>query len=237
MLAGLESPPDVMFLQEVGEVRGVPLASHKEDFVEIAGKDFVAYVANPEFSHRCSVLLVACEFEFKLHAVHVHGVGLSIRGDMLGRSVMLAGMHFPHAHRPDALEVWRSNLASLQDVLDACPSDSTVVIGHDLNQDVHAEVDTFEGMLHYRQLLLCTGLEVSPPQGATWVARGSASCIDFFLFRTPQSEVSFWLREDYRISRPAAASGWWIRSLCGSSCRVNLRGIRRPLRQRLGHRG
>ena len=161
---------------------------------------------------------------------------------------------------------WRfggATLQGLQDVLDACPSDSTVVIGHDLNQDVHAEVDTFEGMLHYRQLLLRTGLEVSPPQGATWVARGSESCIDFFLFRTPQSEVSFWLREDYRISlpsdhnaigmriqlaagrtpsgggpgRPAAASGWWIRSLCGSSYRVNLRGIRRPLRQRLGHRG
>ena len=224
MLAGLESPPEVMFLQEVGEVRGVPLASHKEDFVEIAGKDFVAYVANPEFSHRCSVLLVACELEFKLHAVHVHGIGLSIRGDMLGRSVMLAGMHFPHAHRPDALEVWRSNLASLQDVLDACPSDSTVVVGHDLNQDVHAEVDAFEGMLHYRQLLLRTGLEVSPPQGATWVARGSESCIDFFLFRTPQSEVSFWLREDYRISLPSDHNAIGMR--------IQLAAGRTPLRRR-----
>ena len=61
-------------------------------------------------------------------------------------------------------------------------------------------------MLHHRQFLARTGLEVSPPQGDTWVARGSSSAIDFFLFRIfrlPRTEVQFWKREDLRIALPS----------------------------------
>ena len=84
---------------------------------------------------------------------------------MLGRQFLLAGLHFPHAHRPDACEVWRSSLSGLQETSDGCGDNTSVLVGHELNQDVHAEVDSFEGMLHYRQMLARTGLEVSPPQG------------------------------------------------------------------------
>ncbi|CAE7741516.1 unnamed protein product [Symbiodinium sp. CCMP2592] len=220
-----------MFLQEVGDVRGLSLGCHREDFAVIAGKEFVAYIANPEKSHRCSALLVACALEFKLHEVQVHEVGVSVRGKMLEREFYMATMHFPHAHRPDAVEVWRANTVSLQETLDRCPADATVLIGQDLNQNLHAEVDDFEGMMHMRQFLARTGLEVSPDQGVTWVARGSESAIDFFLFRAPCTEVSFWKREDFRLALPSDhnAVGMSIRLATG---RTPLR--RRPRQTRCG---
>ena len=246
MLAGLQTPADVMFLQELGDVRGLALGTHREDFVVAAGREFVVYITNPELSHRCSAILVACEFEFKLHELQVHGIGLSARGEMLGRNVLLAGLHFPHAHRPDALEVWRSSLSSLQESLDRCMVDTTVLVGHDLNQDVHAQVDSFEGMMHYRQFLARTGVEISPPQGPTWIARGSESSIDFFLFRIPSSEVSFWIREDFRIALPSdqnavgitvqLASGrsplkrWLVHEMrSGGICNIRTSGTNRPI--------
>ena len=225
LLDGLEVPPDVITLQEIGNVQGLALGTRREEFMQVAGREFVVYVVNPELSHRCSAILVACEFEFVLKEFVVHGVGLSVRGCMLGRQFFIAGLHLPHAHRPDALEVWRNSLTSLQESLDRCDTDATVLVGHDLNQDAHADVDVFEGMLHYRQLLARTGLELSPPQGRTWVARGSESSIDFFLFRVPHSEVSFWVREDLRMALPSDHNAVGIT--------IHLASGRSPLKRRL----
>ena len=67
LLDKMEQPSHVMFFQEVGDVREVELGKHAEKLVQIAGKDFVGYVANPMLCHRCTVILIACELEFKLH--------------------------------------------------------------------------------------------------------------------------------------------------------------------------
>ena len=203
LLTGMEMPSDVFLLQELGDVRGLALGFHREDFVTIAGREFVAYIANPDLSHRCTGVLIACDLEFRLSEVHVHGISLSLCGCMMNRHVFVASLHFPHEHRSDVHEVWRGNIATLQDSLVTCDAGSMQIIGHDLNQDVHATVDGFEGMVHYRQMLARTGLEPSPPQGPTWVARGLESSIDFLLYKIPSAEVSFWIREDLRLALPS----------------------------------
>ena len=58
---GMEMPSDVFLLQELGDVRGLALGFHREDFVTIAGRESVAYIANPELSHRCAGVLIACD--------------------------------------------------------------------------------------------------------------------------------------------------------------------------------
>ena len=203
LLDKMEQPSHVMFFQEVGDVRDVELGKHAEKLFQIAGKDFVGYVANPMLCHRCTVILVACELEFKLHEVHVHDCGISVRGCMLQREWFLSSLHLPHAHRPDSLDTWRSTLSQVQDALMLHRRAGEVLIGHDLNQDAHAHVDSFDGMLHYRQFVAQAGVEISPPQGTTWIARGSESCIDFLLYRLTGAELSFWKRPDLRVALPS----------------------------------
>ena len=203
LLDKLEQPSHVMFLQEVGDVRDAELGKHVEKLVQIAGKDFVGYVANPTLCHRCTVVLVACELEFKLHEVHVHDCGVSVRGCMLQRDRFLSSLHLPHAHRPDSLDTWRATLNQVHESLLLQRRAGEVLIGHDLNQDAHAHVDSFDGMMHYRQFVASAGLETSPPQGSTWIARGSESCIDFLLYKLTGAEVSFWKRPDLRVALPS----------------------------------
>ncbi|CAE7852531.1 unnamed protein product [Symbiodinium necroappetens] len=96
-------------LGEVGDVRDVELGKHAEKLFQIAGKDFVGYVANPMLCHRMHAAKGVVSFFFVQDALMLH---------------RRAG---------------------------------EVLIGHDLNQDAHAHVDSFDGMLHYR----LTGAELS----------------------------------------------------------------------------
>ena len=203
MLDGLETAPEILFLQEVGDVRDLAEGTHFHDLFVIAGQEFAGYVANPRHSWRSSVILFACSLEFTLLHVHVLDIGLYVAVRMLHDTWHCMTLHFPHAHRPDASEVWRNSCAAVQEHLGAVAADHKILVGHDLNQDAHARVDSFSGMLHYRQLLARTSLEISPPQGDTWFARGSSSPIDFLLFRLKHVEVSYWKREDFRISLPS----------------------------------
>ena len=205
MLEGLEEPPEILFFQEVGDVRDLAEGTYFQDLFVVAGHDFVGYgyVANPRHSWRSSVILVACALEFQLLHVHVLDIGLYIAGCMLHETWHCMTLHFPHAHRPDAADVWRNSCAAVQELLGPVPVRQKILVGHDLNQDVHAPVDAFPGMLHYRQLLARTSLEISPPQGDTWYARGSSSAIDFVLFRLKHVEVTYWKRQDYRVALPS----------------------------------
>ncbi|CAE7755697.1 unnamed protein product [Symbiodinium necroappetens] len=76
-------PPQIMFLQEVGDMKDIGLGGHDERLFDIAGVEFVGYVV-----FKCMM---------------------------------------------------------------------QVLIGHDLNQDAHAEVDEFDGMMHYRQFVSRAG--------------------------------------------------------------------------------
>ena len=203
LLAGLEKPPDVLFLQELGDVKGLAEGAHRDDLFDIAGELYVGYVANPRHSWRCSAIIIACSLEFSLLHVHVVDVGIHLAGSMLKHRWHLSTLHFPHAHRSDAVDVWRNACAAMHELLHDVHAQDCVIIGHDLNQDAHAAVDEFAGMLHYRQLLARTGLELSPPQGDTWIARGSSSAIDFYMYHLPRIEVSFYKREDLRTALPS----------------------------------
>ena len=149
------------------------------------------------------LFLVACEFDFLLRGIQVHDAGLSVHGCMFKNSWMLTTLHLPHAHRADAVDVWRTTLAQTQDFLSSVPFGCQVLIGHDLNQDAHADVDEFDGMMHYRQFVSRAGLDLSALLGATWVARGTESSIDFLLFRIRGAELHFWKRDDLRVALPS----------------------------------
>ena len=221
----LEVPPQIMFLQEVGDVKDVALGGHDERLCEVAGVEFVGYVANPTLSHRCMAVLVACEFDFLLQGIQVHDAGLSVHGCMFKNSWMLTSWHLPHAHRSDSVEVWRTTLSQTQDFLGSAPPGCQVLIGHDLNQDAHADVDEFDGMMHYRQFVHRAGLDLSAPLGATWVARGTDSAIDFLLFRIRGAEMCFWKRDDLRIALPS--------DHCAVGATVQFREVSRMKRRKL----
>ena len=226
MLDGLETAPEILFLQEVGDVRDLAEGTYFHDLFMIAGQEFVGYVANPRHFWRSSVILFACAWEFKLLHVHVLDIGLHVAGCMMHDTWHCMTLHFPHAHRPDAVEVWRNSCAAVQDVLGSVSAGHKILVGHDLNQDAHAPIDMFPGMLHYRQLLARTSLEISPPQGDTWIARGSSSAIDFLLFRLKHVEVSYWKREDYRVALPSDHNA------IGLTLHLKAAAVRQPRKQR-----
>ncbi|CAE7039354.1 HET-E1, partial [Symbiodinium sp. KB8] len=107
------------------------------------------------------------------------------------------------SHRCSAILVWERGVSSLLGLLSGLPWQTNILIGHDLNQNLHASVDEFVGMMHYREFIFQTSLTPSPPLGNTWIARGSASPIDFFLHQVRGAEMTFHKREDYRMALPS----------------------------------
>ena len=169
----------------------------------VAGREYQVVVANPPLSHRCSAFLIALDCEFVCKHVHVHEFGVVVTGTMHDMNWVFACLHFPHQQRPDAPEVWERGISSLLNLLSGCSWQTNILIGHDLNQNLHASVDEFVGMLHYREFVFQTSLNASPDLGDTWVARGSSSPIDFYLHQIRGAETSFHKREDYRIALPS----------------------------------
>ncbi|OLP94906.1 hypothetical protein AK812_SmicGene23032 [Symbiodinium microadriaticum] len=64
----LEVPPQIMFLQEVGDVKDVALGGHDERLYDIAGVEFVGYVANPTLSHRSLLDMISTRVGLDLGA-------------------------------------------------------------------------------------------------------------------------------------------------------------------------
>ena len=203
LLHHVERPADLFFLQELGDAKHVPLGSSRTDTDTIAGREYQTVIANPLLSHRCSAILVALDCEFVCKHVHVHEFGVVVSGTMHDSNWVLASLHFPHQQRADAPEVWERGVSSLLGLLSGLSWQTNILIGHDLNQNLHASVDEFIGMMHYREFVFQTSLTPSPPLGNTWIARGSASPIDFFLHQVRGAEITFHKREDYRIALPS----------------------------------
>ena len=230
LLHGLETPPDIFFFQELGDIRGLPETSSRTDTEVVAGKEYQIFVANPMLSHRCAAVLVSLDSEFTQPHAHVHEFGVIVTGMMHGVPWVLASLHFPHQQRGDALDTWEKGTSSLLEHLSGLAWNTNILIGHDLNQDVHAEVDEFGGMMHYRELVFQTGLHVSPALGSTWIARGSESAIDFFLYQLRGGEVSFQLREDLRVALPSDHNALQLRcTFRHKNCQVRTLRPRRTL--------
>ena len=203
LLHGLERPPDILCLQELGDVRNLGEGSSKVDTEIVAGREYQLFIANPALSHRCSAILVALDLEFVHKHVHVHEFGIILHGTMHDTPWLIMSLHFPHQQRRDAPETWERGVSHMMSHLTDTAWELNVIIGHDLNQDLHSTHDEFVGMLHYREMLFQTGLQTSPPLGSTWVARGSESPIDFILYQIRGAEVSFSKREDLRLALPS----------------------------------
>ena len=203
LLHGLERPPDILCLQELGDVRNLGEGCSKVDTEIVAGREYQLFIANPSLSHRCTAILVALDLEFVHKHVHVHEFGIILHGTMHDTPWLLMSLHFPHQQRRDAPETWERGISHLMFHLTGVAWDMNVILGHDLNQDLHAVHDEFVGMLHYREMLFQTGLQTSPPLGSTWVARGSESPIDFIAYQIRGAEVSFTKREDLRVALPS----------------------------------
>ena len=195
LLHGLETPPDIFFFQELGDVRGLPEGSSRTETEVVAGKEYQTFIANPMLSHRCAAVLVSLDLEFTQPHVHVHEFGVIVTGMMHGVPWVLASLHFPHQQRCDALDTWEKGTSTLLEHLTGLAWNTNILVGHDLNQDVHAEVDEFGGMMHYRELVFQTGLHVSPALGSTWIARGSESAIDFSSTSCEAGKSSFSLEK------------------------------------------
>ncbi|CAE7686334.1 pfp [Symbiodinium microadriaticum] len=196
-------PPDILCLQELGDVRNLGEGCSKVDTEIVAGREYQLFIANPSLSHRCTAILVALDLEFVHKHVHVHEFGIILHGTMHDTPWLLMSLHFPHQQRRDAPETWERGISHLMFHLTGVAWDMNVILGHDLNQDLHAVHDEFVGMLHYREMLFQTGLQTSPPLGSTWVARGSESPIDFIAYQIRGAEVSFTKREDLRVALPS----------------------------------
>ena len=227
LMQGLEAPPDIFFLQELGDVRGVAEGASRQDTSLVAGREYQVFLANPHYSHRCCAVLVALDLEFMNPHVHVHEFGVFVRGRMNACAWCLSSLHFPHQQRSDAPDTWEKGISTLLQWVTAEPWDTHILIGHDLNQDLHAEFDEFAGMLHYREFVFQTGLQTSPPLGDTWMSRGSSSAIDFYLHQIRGAELRFVNREDLRISLPSDHNAIQVHcSFRGK--RVTARQIRPP---------
>ncbi|CAE7911728.1 unnamed protein product [Symbiodinium necroappetens] len=203
LMQGLEAPPDIFFLQEKGDVRGVAEGASRQDTSFVAGREYQVFLANPHYSHRCCAVLIALDLEFMNPHVHVHEFGVFVKGRMNACAWCFASLHFPHQQRSDAPDTWEKGISTLLGWLTGESWDTNILIGHDLNQDLHAEFDEFAGMLHYREFVFQMGLQTSPPLGDTWIARGSSSAIDFYLHQIRGAELRFVKREDLRISLPS----------------------------------
>ena len=203
LLTGMEVPADILCFQELGDVRGLAEGSSRTVLETIAGKEYQLFIANPKLSHRCSAVGVALDLEFNARQVHVHDFGILVFGQMHGVPWLLCSLHFPHQQRPDALKAWEEGVSDLLQHLTGLRWDHNIVVGHDLNQNLHAEFDEFEGMMHYREMIFQAGLQTSPALGDTWHARGISSAIDFFLHQVRGAELSFHKREDLRIALPS----------------------------------
>ena len=165
LLHHVERPADLFFLRELGDAKHVPLGSSRTDTDTIAGREYQTIIANPLLSHRCSAILVALDCEFVCKHVHVHEFGVVVNGTMHDSNWVFASLHFPHQQRADAPEVWERGVSSLLGLLSGLPWQTNILIGHDLNQNLHASVDEFIGMMHYREFVFQTSLTPSPPLG------------------------------------------------------------------------
>ena len=203
LLHGLETPPDIFFFQELGDVRALGEGSSRVGTEFVAGREYQVFLANPLLSHRCCAVLIALDLEFTHMHVHVHEFGVIVQGSMHEAPWFVASLHFPHQQRRDAVDTWERGVSHLLGKLSGLPWETNVVLGHDLNQDAHSLCDDFAGMLHYREMVFQAALQLSPPLGDTWIARGSSSPIDFFLYQIRGAELSFHKREDLRIALPS----------------------------------
>ena len=203
LLTGMEVPADILCFQELGDVRSLAEGTSRTVLETISGKEYQLFVANPALSHRCSAVGVALDMEFSASRVHVHDFGILVFGQMHGTQWLLCSRHFPHQQRSDALKTWEDGVSDFLQQVTGLRWEHNIVVGHDLNQDLHAESDEFEGMMHYREMLFQSDLQTSPNVGHTWHARGSSSAIDFFLFQVRGAELGFHKREDLRIALPS----------------------------------
>ncbi|CAE7221178.1 pol [Symbiodinium sp. CCMP2456] len=104
----------------------------------------------------------------------------------------------------------REGMVQLPDVLcvqelgtrDAQPQD-VILIGADLNQDLHASVDEFPGMGLLRALISKHDLRYNRSVGHTWSARGVSSEIDFILLRAHRVQVVSFKRDDMKEALPS----------------------------------
>ena len=111
--------------------------------------------------------------------------------------------HLPHQQRPDAEDVWLSDLSKIDELLACSRHHDVILLGIDANQNVMNSSPCFAALSRLQMLDLYRGLEFSSPHADTWVARGESSTIDWFLFRWPMVETTYHLREDLRLALPS----------------------------------
>ena len=101
----------------------------------------------------------------------------------------LATLHLPYAQREDCLQVWERTGEELDEHLSALRYHDVVCIGADLNMEVFAASQD-ERHVHLQDLLLNHALSIPHQQEPTWInSRGSASALDYFLYRDPQARL------------------------------------------------
>ena len=198
-----EAPPDILMLQELGGVKELPEGHTSTRDFHLGEMQYTVFLANPTDSFRCSALCVSQQLLTEPSACTIHRFGILPRLSLQGRKWLVGSLHFPHAQREDAVGSWQAGIEQLAQELLQLRSCDVAILGCDVNQDLHADVDEFHGMPFLRGLMRLHGLEPSRDLGPTWHARGVSSPIDFFLLRTPRLHIQCSRRQDLRLALPS----------------------------------
>ena len=154
-------------------------------------------------AQRCTALLTREELDLQVYRRHAFSTGFVLQCKSEGRNFWLGTAHLPHQQRPDAEDVWLSDLAKIDEVLAMSRHHDVVLLGIDANQNLMNSNPCFAALSRLQLLVRHRSLEFNAPCGNTWVARGESSMIDWFLMRWPVIECTYHLREVLRTALPS----------------------------------
>ena len=174
--------PDAVFLQELGACPEANSDSVQVKDFKLGSVGYKLHLCSPPESHRCQAVLVRSSLEFQADLKQVLPAGILLHGTCGIQQawppprICFACLHLPHSKRqgtPDnptgaAEEVWKTTLEALDESLGTLTDQDTFILAGDLNQDYHAEEDSFPGMGLLRTVIQKFGLQVHRSVGPTW---------------------------------------------------------------------
>ena len=201
----------MLFLQELGACPGATSEVTSQEFM-LGGRAYSLFLVSAPEAHRCQATLIRADLGFSAERRTALPTGMLLQGSLAGNSsICFACLHLPHSKgtntdsRPHsgAEECWKNTLEQLDAGLESRKEGDSLVMGLDLNQDIHAKTDSFAGMTYLRGLMAKYSLSVHVSVGSTWGARGVESEIDAVLASMPRTRMYAWNRDDMKEALPS----------------------------------
>ena len=220
--------PDAVFLQELGACPEADSHSVQVRDFRLGSEDYKLHFCSPPESHRGQAVLVRSSLEFQANLKQVLPAGILMHGTCGTQHawppprICFACLHLPHSKRqgtPEnptgaAEEVWKHTLEALDESLGVLTDQDTLILAGDLNQDYHAQEDSFAGMGLLRTLIQKFGLQAHRSVGPTWGARGLQSEIDAIFVRVPRIRLRAYARPDMKQALPSDHSPVFCHLAC-----------------------